>query len=173
MNCALTGPALTITAAALMLATSAAAYEKFPLSEHGDWIVQAEVWEDGSMSCAAQTYSAEGTFDITMTDQSAVMIHILFDNPRGTGQIIPVDLVIAGVKRWQMDGLEFGQSGASFEFASPVTALRFMLDMQQGAQVMVTRTNQETAYGIWSLHGSRDAIDGLLECYRRISGVAA
>lgn len=175
MSRALTGPARLIPAVALaaVLATSAEAYEKFPLSAHGDWTVSVEVWDHGGMSCAAQTYSTDGTFDITMTDKGMTRIFILYDNPRGDGQTMPLDVMIEGVKRWRFSEFAFTPGGANTEFVSPITALEFMLDIQKGATVQMMRRGGDTVYGEWSLRGSREAIDGLFECYGRISGVAS
>lgn len=171
----ITGPARLIPAAALaaLLATSAEAYEQFPISTHGDWKVAAEIWDDGSMSCAASTTRRASTLDITITDKSDVSVYILFDNPDGNGQILPLDLVIEGVTRWQMDDFVFTEAGAAFSFASVITALEFMVDIQRGASVKMTQPGQDKAYGSWSLRGSRDAIDAMFDCYRKIAGVAA
>lgn len=48
-----------------------------------------------------------------------------------------------------------------------------MMDIQAGKSVALTRPRDREQVANWSLRGSRDAINGLFECFRRISGVGA
>lgn len=173
MNITHTTRMIPAAALAVVLATSAQAYELFPLSSHDDWTVGVEVWDDGGMSCTTWTTRNRQTLEISITDKGAMQVFIMFDNPDGNGQVLPVDLVIEGVTRWQIDKFEFTQHGAGTEFVSQITGLEFMMDMQRGTAVRMTQPGGEKSYGVWSLRGSRDAIDAMLNCYTRIAGAAA
>lgn len=164
-------PALALGA---FFATQSDAYEAHVLSHHGDWTVHAEVYDDGKMGCAAYVDNHDSRFDLTITNRGEMQLFVLYDNA-GTDLkgAYSLDFVIEGVKRWQLSNVYFSEAGATFEFGAPADAVEFMMDVQRGASMKITAPDRHKALSTWSLRGSRDAIDGLFDCYRKISGVGA
>lgn len=161
----------TITAALALMATTATA-EIHYLSQHGDWVVSLDATH-GSMSCAAQTINnAEEIFDFTITQDGQMTMYIIFDGS-GPERLVNFDLVIEGVERWEMDNATFTPIGAYFNFPDPVTALEFMIDVQNGKSLTINRPRDPNPVSGWSLNGSKAAIDGMFQCFRRVSGVGA
>ena len=162
-------PALALGA---IFATQADASDVYHLSTHGDWDVILDA-EAGNMSCAASTVNnAEEVFDLTIKQDGGMQMYVLFEGKPGVQQI-NLDVVIEGVERWELDNVTFTEHGAVFNFPDAILALEFMADIQNGRSVGITRPREQKIVTNWSLRGSRDAINGLFECYRRITGVGA
>lgn len=162
----------TLAAALAIMASSAAASDIHYLSQHGDWVVALDATH-GNMSCAAQTINnAEEIFDFTITQNGQMTMYIIFDGKPGLFQV-NLDVVIEGVETWEMDNVNFTPYGAYFNFPDPVTALEFMIDVQRGKTLTIHKPRDQQAVTGWSLNGSKAAIDGMFECFRRISGVGA
>jgi hypothetical protein len=164
-------PAIALGA---LFATHSDAFEAHVLSHHGDWTVHAEVYDDGKMGCAAYVDNHDSRLDLTMTNRGEMQLYVIYDNS-GTDVIgaYSIDFVIEGVKRWQLSNMYFTEVGARFEFATPSDAVEFMVDVQRGQTIKITAPDRNKALSTWSLNGSRAAIDGLFDCFRKISGVGA
>lgn len=169
----MTGPLRLLPAAALgLLLASAADAEVHHLSTHGDWSVALEV-NDGGMACAASTSNRLGEIlDMTITDKAQMTLYVIFDGKPGVSQI-DFDVVIAGADRWELENATMTQYGIFFNFPSPALALEFMIDVQEGTSFGLAHAGETDTYGNFSLTGSRAAINGLFECFRRISGASA
>jgi hypothetical protein len=163
-----------ITAAVLTatLATQAAAFDTFHISRHGAWEVTLTTNSDG-MYCAASTVNAKNeTFDVTIYPNGTLRLFLLFDGQTETAEL-DIDVHIKGAPAWELDQMFFTPGGAMFEFGQASNAVKFVVDLQNGTEVAISLRDQRKRYGHWSLTGSRAAIDGLFECFRRISGVGA
>jgi len=170
-------PILFFTFLSLFLVTQANAYESHHLSNHEDWSVKVEVYNDNSMSCASYTSNHDSIFDMTITSKGDVYLYILFDNSETSinGKTLPFDLVITGglfTERWKMDYVRFTPQGGIFLFEDIITAVEFMVDVQQGNSIYLTPPDQTKAISTWSLTGSRDAITALFDCYRKIASTS-
>jgi hypothetical protein len=167
------GPLRLIPAAALaaVFATHADA-ETHYLSTHGDWRVALEV-TGGDMACAASTVNGLGEMlDLTIKSDAQATLYVIFDGKPGMKQI-DLDVVIAGADRWELENLTLTQYGLFFNFPDAALALQFMIDVQNGLAFGLAHPRSAETFGDFSLDGSRGAIDGLFECFRRISGVGA
>jgi len=169
----MTGPLRLIPAAALaaVFATHADA-EVHHLSQHGDWHVMLDA-DPAGMSCAASTENRYGeVFDLTIKHDGEMQLYLLFEGKPGVSQA-DIDILIEGAKPWEFDGVFFTEHGGVFTFNDVPTAIEFMIDLQSGRSVGLARRDETDTVGNFSLDGSRGAIYGLFECYRRISGVGA
>lgn len=162
-------PALAL---GVLLATQADAQDAYHLSTHGDWDVVLDA-DPAGMSCAASTQNRLGeVFDLTIKQSGEMQLYLIFEGQPGFHQL-DVDIIIEGVQSWELDGVMFTEFGAVFTFPSANLAVEFMVDLQVGRSVGLAQRDETDTVGNFSLNGSRDAIDGLFDCYRRISGVAA
>lgn len=160
------------TALAALIATSAQASDVYHMSTHGAWDVYLTS-NDNGMNCAASTTNRnDETFDVTIYANGSLRLFVLFDGS-GDQSHLDIDVHIKGVTAWELDEVFFTSAGAVFEFGEAHKAVKFVVDLQRGSEVAISLRDQAKRYGHWSLNGSRAALDGLFECYRRISGVGA
>lgn len=164
----------TIIAAALAAFTAApaGAIEFDRYSQHGAWIVDVEIYDGGSLACAAWTENRDGfRLDLTITDERQPQLYLITELPEGYSSQLYFDVTIPGVGDWDVGPLQFGSSGGFMNFEDPMTAIDLMQDLRDGTVVHFL-SNRGTRPISFSLRGSSAAIADLWECAQRIGGEA-
>lgn len=170
---------LAITAyAAIVLAlfsSPAVAQEAHLYSSWKNWDVIVTVNDDGSMFCSAGTVNnRDETLDIVIRPTGSIQVRLWFDNRHM--DVKDQEIVISinkgqSVQDWRISTMFMTQVGGYFFFEDRSKGLRFIQDLEQGRSIQFPRPFQVSNSGLFSLAGSKVAMDKLFECFRRTQGL--
>jgi hypothetical protein len=167
--------AITLYAATVLALFSSplTAADAYFYSEHGDWETRVEINED-EMLCASHTRNAaDEVFEIALYPNGDVSLFMWFDNRDMDIQSQPGKAVIGGIRSWDLSQVTMAPYGGYFQFQSPLQGLEFIMDIQRGRWLNVTRSSDHPLSGEFSLTGSAASMKDLFECFRRIQGSGA
>lgn len=166
--------AYAATVLAMFSSPLGAQTDRYFFSEHGDWEVNVEVSVEGDMLCSAITRNQfDETFDVTIWEDGAVSIFFWFDNPGIRIFSQPMRIMIPRVSSHQIPVMQMTTNGGFHRFDSPLVGLEFILNLQKGQEVHVTRPVERDGSGIFSLRGSRAAMNDLFKCFGMLQGTGA
>jgi hypothetical protein len=158
---------------AIVLSASPAAAELLTrvLFQRGAWAVTYTLnTYNGQQFCNATTANDYGTsFNITLYGDGYATLAVIDDDWDFGGHVyLPMYVVIDSRKPWHVPSMA-ARTAISFEFNDVYATAKFLKELQAGNAVAVYEEDQSDPFAIFSLSGSRKAIDAVFTCYDLIS----
>tara|TARA_R110000824_G_scaffold68536_1_gene177184 strand:- start:1853 stop:2383 length:531 start_codon:yes stop_codon:yes gene_type:complete len=168
-----------VLAAAIALASPAAAEGQWELGTSGNWAVDLAETAGGSMTCVLSSLNRrrDGLSLLVDTDGDYFLFLATQTNSSDPYRTMVADIkfhIYSGdeVEKWQLYDanweLEDGVISAFFNFGADPAQRNFVADFMEGDTI--TLLNDEGAYASWSLEGSVGGVKLLDDCRQRIVG---
>lgn len=169
--------AITVYAAAVLALFSSPviAGDAYLYATWKNWDVVVTVLDDETMVCSAGTVNnRDETLDIVVHPTGSIQVRLWFDNQHM--DVMDQEVLISinqgqTNKNWRITTMFMTELGGYFFFEDRAKGVQFIQDLQQGRSIQFPRPFQVSNSGLFSLAGSKVAMDHLFDCFRRTRGL--